>query len=314
MDEIKLPAVKPFIKRIFFELPDKDYRKLQTKLINSEHPIEIKTWSNFLADDINKFYICLENNIPMNFVSIHGRSIREVFAEVCKNKLDEMRHHNNVYYWYLIGTLKNELVKIQQTGAPVSKWFTFREESFNFENMERERNSRASQMVGERFGIAGRTVQKFAQIANSIDSFGKIDCKLRIELLSGEIYINQSDLVLMGSLDQKNLRAFINYVRSNNLRTIQAEDLNLFNDGIPKKDRMKPSTQIKEMPQPDPDLEINSLALTVPSWIDTMNRVKDKADFIYSSHRSRQNLLAEMWVLMETVDGIIDILRRNTYE
>ena len=69
------------------------------------------------------------------------------------------------------------------------------------------------------------------------------------------------------------------------------------------------ATTIKDMPVFDPDAEINSLALTIPSWISFINRTRTTANFSLLTLKGRNQLEQELEQLQETTEAMIYALK-----
>jgi len=69
--------------------------------------------------------------------------------------------------------------------------------------------------------------------------------------------------------------------------------------------------QIKKLPQYDPDAEIASLTLTIPSWIGTIQRVRENTDFTQISKEARNRLLRQLHNMYEAVAPLIDEIRED---
>ena len=63
-------------------------------------------------------------------------------------------------------------------------------------------------------------------------------------------------------------------------------------------------TGIKQMPEHDPDAEINGLLLTAPTWIRTIQRLTESTDFQQVSDQTRRKLLSVLRELESAVSGI----------
>ena len=70
-------------------------------------------------------------------------------------------------------------------------------------------------------------------------------------------------------------------------------------------------TTIKDMPAFDPDAEINSLALTIPSWISSVNRTRSAARFSLLTSESRSQLEQQLLQLQKTVQMMLYALKEG---
>ena len=61
---------------------------------------------------------------------------------------------------------------------------------------------------------------------------------------------------------------------------------------------------IRQVPTYDPDAQVSSLALTVPSWTSSINRVTDATDFSKISNAARNRLMRNLTQLNNSIEQI----------
>ena len=62
---------------------------------------------------------------------------------------------------------------------------------------------------------------------------------------------------------------------------------------------------VKDMPKPDPDGEVASLSLTIPSWNSSIGRVFNKTDMQEISDKAKTQLRVELLSLRDSIDLIL---------
>ena len=62
---------------------------------------------------------------------------------------------------------------------------------------------------------------------------------------------------------------------------------------------------MKDLPAYDPDGEVFSLSLTIPSWNSSIDRVFTKTDLHEISEKARAQLTPELWAVRDSVDIIL---------
>ena len=62
---------------------------------------------------------------------------------------------------------------------------------------------------------------------------------------------------------------------------------------------------IRNLPQFDPDAEIASLTLTIPSWISSTERVLRVSDFKMASNTAKNKLKYQLMCLLSTTNSIL---------
>lgn len=70
-------------------------------------------------------------------------------------------------------------------------------------------------------------------------------------------------------------------------------------------------TAIKEMPPYDPDAEISSLTLTIPSWISSIERTRASADLTLISPAARQRIKQQLTHLCNTSVTLLNAVKEN---
>ena len=73
-----------------------------------------------------------------------------------------------------------------------------------------------------------------------------------------------------------------------------------------------PAVSIKSMPMYDPDAEIASLALTIPSWQSSIERVKNTMHIGETTQEARVRLIERLIELNTTVYRMIRFLKEGS--
>jgi hypothetical protein len=68
---------------------------------------------------------------------------------------------------------------------------------------------------------------------------------------------------------------------------------------------------VKTMPDYDPDAELTSLTLTIPSWISSVCRSHKNADFQNASKEAKSNLAKQLTMLTEKAAVILAALEEE---
>lgn len=65
------------------------------------------------------------------------------------------------------------------------------------------------------------------------------------------------------------------------------------------------------MPEYDPDAEVASLTLTIPSWRTSIERVRSKANMTVVSPAAREYLLKELSTLKNSIDALSSTIQEG---
>ncbi len=74
---------------------------------------------------------------------------------------------------------------------------------------------------------------------------------------------------------------------------------------------LKKKFPIKQTPPYDPDAEIASLYLTIPSWTATIKRTKESNSFSEASGQAKENLMNRLLSLKDITETMIQILQNE---
>lgn len=119
-------------------------------------------------------------------------------------------------------------------------------------------------------------------------------------VLSGKVKISMEQLLNIQGLPNNEVMGFLEYYLSGESKrpTVSKYKANI-DASREKAGGKKPMLgAIKEMPAYDPDAEVASLALTIPSWVDSMQRTEKASDYHKISNRGRNQLICELDRLM----------------
>ena len=62
------------------------------------------------------------------------------------------------------------------------------------------------------------------------------------------------------------------------------------------------------MPEHDPDMELNGLAYTVPTWSSAINRAREKTDMAAASYEAKRNLSNSLHGLLEQINITLEVI------
>lgn len=133
-------------------------------------------------------------------------------------------------------------------------------------------------------------------------------------ILNGKYRISHDNLVVLSKQSGRELNRFIrrmegeepptHYVPYSKTRTrIKNEEPDVVVEPV--------APSIKDMPEYDPDSEITSLMLTIPSWASSIARTKSKADLTVISDAARAKLENALCELQETINDMLDAIKED---
>lgn len=151
--------------------------------------------------------------------------------------------------------------------------------------------NRTATVIGQLYNICYSTVYKYNVFAKCIDSLYKKHPTITSCILRGDLKVSHALLEKMVSLPEERISFIESQIYSLNREKLtqrqmpdtfsslakrgtfaKTETVLLPSLDVAKRDVVKP--EIKNLPAYDPDADLKSLTLTIPSWISSINRTK----------------------------------------
>lgn len=171
--------------------------------------------------------------------------------------------------------------------------------------------------LGSGFGYAKSSVQKFVTYAKAIDYLQSVSPALVIKILDGNIRLSMENTI---RLSHKEISEIFRIAELLSNKDTKVADIFPCRESKTRKALRrklatvpvsgKPAT-IKDIPAYDPDALASSLSYTIPSWVNTIERVFMNVDFCTISVKARYKLRKELVILADTAGIMIDTLREK---
>lgn len=295
-------------KRLYKLKIDEEFQKLIPELTKEETDIleelllkegcrePVCVWNDYIIDGYNRYSLCHKNNIPFNFQEVPDLKTKEnVMDWMCANQPGR-RNISEKTRMYLIGKRFN----LEKKGIQGNNKVT----GINrYSLKEKEEKSKTIENLAKEYKVSPATIYRYARFANAIDNISKKESILANRILTGQSKFTLSDV--------------------NNLSDQTEKDLGNINKKLSKHKTEKSSSaknklltkfkQAATIPDYDPDSDVMSLALTIPYWIDFVDRIINKKDISDVSDNAKWKLISELGnldtklkeitLIMENSDG-----------
>lgn len=298
---------------------DKARSELKTRLLFSGCSSPIRVWDNMILVDYEIFDLCKTFRIPFKVAQVSLNCYDEAIVWICKNQLvrkdlqEKMRQ-------YLIGKrflAERDLGAREAAKGRRSRTGKMTEEVIIDTNLYDSTATKTCHRLGCEYHISFTTVRKYGVFAELIDSFRSKDPALVDKLLSEKIRISHESLVEISQLSTVEFTRLSRYFLKNGDSRPTYAKFRAMIDEPHKKEPVQPVASptgtIKDMPAFDPDGEVYSLALTIPSWIGSIKRTQSVSDFSKVSESAGAKLIYELDQLTFSVEGIRDKLTKEVY-
>lgn len=301
-------------KRLIPPLSSEELQQLEQNLIRDGCREPMCVWNNTILDGHNRYEICTRLKIPFMIRRIHLKNHEEAIAWICANQLGR-RNITDETRKYLIGK-RYEMEKILGAHNAVGTNQHKQKEvspKILAEPAYDKIALRTSERLGEEYRISHATVDKYGVYAHALDTISKVVPEFAPKVLSGQVKISHMSIVELSRLSPQDVLRLGKHLSNDAIEFIGYSSTRKV---IPK--RQDPSRQltppvltgsIKDMPAYDPDAEISSLALTIPSWVSSINRTRSIANLREISINARSQLEKELLELKKTIDAILAAIK-----
>lgn len=299
--------------RLSFPLGRHDLEALEDNILKNGCNTPIRVWNTYIVMDFETYEICHKHKIPFSIVKIPLKERIEVIALICQMQIQERKMTESMWR-YLVGkrydcervlgkhtTAKSSSVK--KRGRPPLTEFQYDRSKLG-----------TRQRLGEEYHISEATVFKYGFFMQRVDELYKYAPELASHIQQGKIRISQDHLAELVKMTPLKLKEITNLIFEANgkcksytiVRAVLDEYVPL--NTVAKMDN-EPQLLIKNTPDYDPDLEISSLALTIPSWISTINRTQKAVHKQETSIEKRNGLIAQLLNLQSAINDLLSIVK-----
>ena len=303
--------IDPQFRDLIPPLSEEERKQLEDNLIAEGCRDPICIWHGIILDGHNRYEICTRRGIPFTVQPIRLRSRVAAIAWICANQLGR-RNISEETRRYLIGK-RYDAVKTK--GARNKKGVnqaSYKKKCENVPSSEAVRHHRTAFELGSEYHVSHQTVQKYGAYSRALDTIAKKNPDIVRRILSGEIRISHENILEASQMPSNQLERFVAQCDNNNSFVPYKGSREIMKRN--RSQSMKPQppkAEIKNMPKFDPDAEISSLSLTIPSWISSIERVKKVSGITGSTVGAREKLTNTLLDLRTSIDDMIECIKKE---
>ena len=289
-----------------------EHDELEKKLKCDDGKYGVRVWGKTILVDYEYYHYCHRFNIPFSLIDVPVQSLSEAVVWVCRNQLTRKCLPKEMKK-YLIGRqsmaeCENNLLQLHKMkdSAPLRSSFIMKyAENKTLKVFVRER-------IAREHDVGPMTVKKYENYATALDSM-RHDICLRFvqEHLAGRLKMSIENIENISTLPMEEMCRECQRWLSEPIRVkLSGKRMNV-------EDLQKtplPIISIKNMPKYDPDAEIASLALTIPSWQSSIDRVKNTMNIRETTQEARLRLIGKLIELNTTVYRMIRFLKEGSLD
>lgn len=306
-------------------LTSEERKQLEANILADGCRDPITVWDGIIIDGHNRYEICNKHNIPFNIHKMDFETREDVIQWICANQLGR-RNLNEEARKFLIGkqyetekvinARKNEMGYNQYKKA--DKKVPYGKVVADVEKAPAFSSHKTAMRIAEENHISEGTVQKYGFYSRAIDAIEKKSPKMVAKILSGKYKISYNNIMELAKLSADEIERIYerielkeqSYVPYSNSRQVFIEERKGANETRFKPEKLE-GTTVKDMPVFDPDAEISSLRLTVPSWTSSIERVMNKTDFEKTTKSARKSLIDVLLIMQHKIIELLSKLKED---
>ena len=290
--------VHPGLARLFQEKLGAD-----TEMAGSSPALPQRTtidvWNGYLLCSLQDYSSAKDSKQPANIITHDFEDLSEAASFVCTEQL-RRKDLTNSYRKYLIG-----------------KKFSYEEALFHKKNLDTSTAKyRVAYKIGDEANISGGTVLKYNVFSTAIDTIFKNAEELGYHLLMERVKVSHENTIELSRLMPDEIRYLAQSVIKQRTKHLTFQDIRHEcewkhtnnRSGVSRRERrdIKSSSgiSIRQMPVYNPDSDVNSLCMTIDSWVSSIQRVRQNVDFSTISRKATVNLVRQLTILEQTVNSL----------
>ena len=314
MAEINLLIDQEF-KRLLPELSSTELAQLESNVLRDGCREPIVIWNNTIVDGHHRYQICKKHKLPFRIEQKNFTCREEAIQWICVNQMGR-RNIAPELLRYQIGKRYN-IEKLLTAHNPSGRNQYSEVASANIMRPPQERRMGTAAAIARTYNVSHFAVHTYKDIAGAVDRIAEKDSRLADLYLTGQMRIKKDDLMSIADMSKWQVRALTNNLLRHKktvcrtqdvLEALSSRDLQLENQSARERRQaqvMSTMPSVKDMPKPDPDGEVASLSLTIPSLNSSIGRVFNKTDMQEISDKAKTQLRVELLSLRDSIDLIL---------
>jgi len=287
-------------KQLIPPLTSIEQKQLEENIVKDGCREPLCVWGNTIIDGHNRYEICTRLKIPFAIQKLCFNNREEVIVWICANQLGR-RNISEETRRYLIGKryetgkmlhIRNPLGNNQHTEKEVYGKICRKPQIQEYQCL-------TAKDLGNEYRVAERTIRQYGNFVRTIDALVEKEPELVPEILGGKVKISYNNISKLTEQPSEIVKNVKNQLSNEHENFVSYSKVRKTISGKKKK------VTVKDMPAYDPDAEISSLMLTIPSWISSINRVLSTADFNKVSENAKTKLQNELKNLEYTVEAML---------
>ena len=301
-----LLSVLPEFDRIVPPISKFESSYLVKELVNNPELRTIKTWNGYHLTDQYKYDLCRSLNLSVELQTLIFDDKTEAALFICKNELRNP-HLTDEYKKYIIG-----------------QYLDYKMAYSEKKNNGSMKYSTAADIAHELY-ISSGTVLKYNLYSSAMNTIFDADFEFGRIILLSQIKVSHENVVELSHLRPEEIRSVAKAAKEDSIdhitlpfirNEVKWSHVQIRNPLSPQPQlperKAEPSPRIRQMPVYDPDSEVNSLCMTIDSWVSSIQRVHSSENFNKITSKASIRLIKKLTYLEHTIHTMQDTLVERT--
>lgn len=312
------PEFRDLIRPLF----QYEYLQLEQNLLTDGCREPICVWGDIIIDGHNRYSICKKHSIPFTIQRMSFTCREEVVSWICSNQLGR-RNLTEESRKFLIGRqyeVEKIMVRKQKKEKEAEREISNAEHRYNSSASSNDRTRMTKKKTAARIAdenhISHGTVEKYALYSRAIDEINKKDPDMASNILSGRYKISHNGVMELSHKSAQEISELNKKLENapHPFATYQTTRQEIRSKQMLERQAMNQAgPSVKDIPAFDPDAEVMSLSLTVPSWTGSIERIKH-TNIEEITDAARAKLKHALLDLQNTVADMLQLIGEKHYE
>ncbi len=267
---------------------------------------KIIIWNSIVIDDINIYELCVKNGIEFRLYTMNFPSVYHAYSWICSEQL-ERKDLTNTMRRFLIGylALSESAIQSNVTDRKLADVPAKKE---------------AIEIIARCYDLSFVCIFNYKRITESILRISDVSLPMADYILNEKLKITAQQIISLASRTAAEITELADELAKCSDEIPRYSDLSKKILKTEQQDRRRKRgiaantiPEIRNMPKYDPDAELTSLSLTLHSWINSIDRIRN-SNIVNSSIKAKNDLYAVLCQLSESVDLLQKHLENSTYE
>ena len=291
----RLRRIHPDLKRLYQPITERARSESAIFTLQSAEEKKIDTWQGFLLSCPSGLSLN-SATASTDLIEHDFKDVDEAGSFVCTKQL-RRKDLTNSYRKYLIG-----------------KKFGYEEAIFHRDNKNIQTvKYRIAYKIGEEENISGGTVLKYNAYSTAIDTIYKNAEELAFHILMEHLKVSHENTIELSRRASDEIRYISKSVLQQRLKHLTYQDIRhecawkhtnskaTVSRSERREQKETSSASIRQMPEYDPDADVNSLCMTIGSWVSSIKRVNQNVDFSTITRKATIELVRQLTILEQTI-------------